>query len=86
MEKEDFAMDRVQIFQKKLWECFQLMKKKKKKFNDISIKMKYKGAKYSFMIVNTDSADKDRWHWWSFLDIDGEDPLVFFDSFGRWLS
>ena len=39
--------------------------------------MKYKGAKYSFMIVNTDSADKDWWHWWSFLDIDGEDPLVF---------
>ena len=30
MEKEDFAMDRVQIFQKKLWECFQLMKKKKR--------------------------------------------------------
>ena len=30
MEKEeDFAMDRVQILQKKLWECFQLMKKKR---------------------------------------------------------
>ena len=40
--------------------------------------MKYKGAKYSFMIVNTDFADKDRWDWWSFLDIDGEDPLFFF--------
>ena len=62
---------------KKVVGVFPANEKKKNEFNDISIKMKYKGAKYSFMIVNTDSADKDWWHWWSFLDIDGEDPLVF---------
>ena len=79
MEKEeDFVMTECKYLKKKLWECFQLMKKKKNEFNDKSIKMKYKGAKYSFMIVNTDFADKDRWDWWSFLDIDGEDPLFFF--------
>ena len=29
------------------------------------------------MIANTDPADKDGWHWWIFLDIDGKDSLFF---------
>ena len=44
------------IFQKTFWECFKLMKKNR--FNDISIEVKNKEAKYPFMIANTDPADK----------------------------
>ena len=34
-------------------------KKKKNRSNEISIEMKNKGAKYLFMIANTDPANKD---------------------------
>ena len=51
------------------------------RFNNVSIELKEKGAKYPFMVANTESADKDGRHWWSFLDIDGGDSQ-FFCSFG----
>ena len=87
-EEEDFRIDSVQFenFIKK--SGVKISKKfmgvfpadEKNRFNDISIEIKNKGAKYSFMIANTDSAGKDEWHLCSFLDINGEDSLFFWKS------
>ena len=41
-----------------------------------------KEGKYSFMIANTDSDDKKGVHWWSVLNIEPRNDLLFFDSFG----
>ena len=40
-----------------------------------------KEGKYSFMIANTDSDDKKGVHWWSVLNIEPRNDLLFFDSF-----
>ena len=82
-EEEDFRIESVQFenfiktsgenISKKFMGVFPA--DEKNRFNDISIEIKNKRAKYSFMIVNTDSAGKDGWHLWSFLDIDGKDSL-----------
>ena len=58
----------------------------KSRLNNGSIELKKKGAKYPFMVANTESADKDGRHWWSFLDIDGEDSQFFFTLLERWVS
>ena len=84
-EEEDFRIDSVQFenFIKKSGENISknfmgvFPADEKNRFNDISIESKNKGAKYSFIIANTDSAGKDGWHLWSFLDIDREDSLFF---------
>ena len=83
--EEDFRIDSVQFenfikksdenISKKIMGVFPA--DRKNRFNNISIEIKNKGAKCSFMIANTDSAGKDGWHLWSFLDIDGEDSLFF---------
>ena len=89
-DEEDFGIDNVQIenfikksgnnISKKVVGVFPA--NEKNRFNDISIEIKNKGAKYPFVIANTNPADKDEWYWWSFLDIDGEDSLFFFNSLG----
>ena len=38
--------------------------------------------KYSFIIANTDSSEKNGVHWCSILDIDPKTDIFFFDSFG----
>ena len=53
----------------------------KNRFNDINLEIRKKGAKYPFMIANTDPANKSEHHWWSFLDIEEENSLFFY-SFG----
>ena len=41
-----------------------------------------KKGKYAFIIVNTDSSDKDGTHWWRTLDIEPQTDLFFFYTFG----
>ena len=38
---------------------------------------------HPFMIANTDPRDKPGVHWWSIIDIEPENELFFFDSFGK---
>ena len=84
-EDEDFGIDNVQIENFIIKSGDNISKNfvglfpadKKNRFNDISVEIKNKGIKYSFMIASTDPVDKDGWHWWSFLDIHGEDSLFF---------
>ena len=38
--------------------------------------------KYPFVIMNTDRANKDGTHWWSFLDLHPKKEIFLFDSFG----
>ena len=41
-----------------------------------------KKGKYFFIIVNTDSSEKGRMHWWSILNIEPKQDIFLFDSFG----
>ena len=41
----------------------------------------HSGAEYTFMIMNTDRADKKGTHWWSFLDLHPKKEIFLFDSF-----
>ena len=41
-----------------------------------------KEGKYPFIMANTDSDDKKGVHWWSVLNIEPRNDLLFFDSFG----
>ena len=43
---------------------------------------KEKNKKYPFIIMNTDRANKDGEHWWSFLDLHPRKEIFLFDSFG----
>ena len=71
MEEEDFGIDNVQIenFIKKsgdnISENFAgvFPADETNRFNHLRTGIKNKGAKYPFMIVNTDPADKDGWYW-----------------------
>ena len=71
MEEEDFGIDRVQIenFIKKSGDNISenfvgvFPADETNRFNDLSTGIKNKGAKYPFMIVHTDPADKDGWYW-----------------------
>ena len=58
----------------------------KNTLNNISIEIKNKGEKYPFIIANTDPAYRGGWHWWSFLDLDGEDSLFFSTFLELWVS
>ena len=40
------------------------------------------GAKYPFVIINTDRSDKKGTHWWSFLNLYPKKETFMFDSFG----
>ena len=40
------------------------------------------GARYPFVIMNTDRSDKKGTHWWSFLDLHTKKEIFLFDSFG----
>ena len=42
-----------------------------------------KNHTYPFMIANTDPRDKAGVHWWAIIDIEPENELFFFDSFGK---
>ena len=87
-EEEDFGIDNVKIenfmnksgdnVSKNILRMFPA--DEKNRLNNINIKIKNKGAKYPFMIANTDTDDKSGWHWWSFLDIVGENSLFFFST------
>ena len=69
-DEEDFGTDNVQIenFIKKSDDNISksfvgvFPADEKKRFNDTSIEIKNKVAKYSFMTANTDPVDKDGWH------------------------
>ena len=71
MEEEDFGIDNVQIenFIKKSGDNISenfvgvFPADETNRFNDLSTGIKNKGAKYPFMIVHTDPADKDGWYW-----------------------
>lgn len=41
----------------------------------------HSGAEYTFIIMNTDRADKKGTHWWSFLDLHPKKEIFLFDSF-----
>ena len=41
-----------------------------------------KKGKYSFVIANNDSAEKDGTNWWSILDIELKTDIFFFDFLG----
>ena len=41
-----------------------------------------KKGKYSFIIANTDSSEKDGTHWWSILNTEPKTDTFFFDFFG----
>ena len=45
-------------------------------------KMMIEKNRYPFIIMNTDSSDKNGTHWWSFLDLHEKKEIVLFDSFG----
>ena len=38
--------------------------------------------RYPFIIMNTDRSDKNRTHWWSFLNLYERKETFLFDSFG----
>ena len=40
------------------------------------------GARYPFIIMNTDRSDKKGTHCWSFLDLHSKKEIFLFDSFG----
>ena len=40
------------------------------------------GAKYPFVIMNTDPNDKKGTYWWSFLGLQPRKEILMFDSFG----
>ena len=40
------------------------------------------GARYPFIIMNTDCSDKKDTHWWSFLDLHPKKRNFLFESFG----
>ena len=40
------------------------------------------GAKYPFVIMDTDRSDENSTHWWSFLDLHPRKEIFMFDSFG----
>ena len=40
------------------------------------------GARYPFIIINTDRRDKNGTHWWSFLNLHPKKEIFLFDSFG----
>ena len=40
------------------------------------------GARYPFIIMNTDCSDKKDTHWWSFLYLHAKKRSFLFDSFG----
>ena len=40
------------------------------------------GARYPFIVMNTDRSDKKGTHWWSFLDLHPKKEIFLFDSFG----
>ena len=44
--------------------------------------IKWRNAKYSFAIFNTDKENEPGVHWWSFFDIQPKNNLFLFDSFG----
>ena len=44
--------------------------------------MNGKGARYSFIIMNTDCSNKKDTHWWNFLDLHLKKEIFLFDSFG----
>ena len=52
------------------------------KFISFHEMVKEKNKKYPFIIMNTDRADKDGTHWWSFLDLHPRKEIFLFDSFG----
>ena len=39
-------------------------------------------GKYLFIIANTDASDKPGVHWWSMIDIEPRNDIIFFYSFG----
>ena len=41
-----------------------------------------KGARYPFIIMNTDCSNKKGMHWWSFLDLHPKKEIFLFDSVG----
>ena len=40
------------------------------------------GARYPFIIMNTNCSDKKGTHWWSFLDLHPKKEIFLYDSFG----
>ena len=52
------------------------------KFINHAAMISKKKGKYSFIIVNTDSSEKGRMHWWSILNIEPKQDIFLFDSFG----
>ena len=44
--------------------------------------MMYLKDKYPFVIMSTDSSDKNGTHWWSFLDLQERKEIFLFHSFG----
>ena len=53
------------------------------KYMDFYIIIKNRNAKYPFAIFNTVKENKPGKHWWSFLDIQPKNQLVFI-RFIRW--
>ena len=51
------------------------------KFINHAAMISEKKGKYSFVIANTDSSEKDGTHWWSILRIEPKTDIFFFDSF-----
>ena len=52
------------------------------KFISFHSMMTETGARYLFIIMNTDRSDKKCTHWWSFLDLHPKKEILLFDSFG----
>ena len=52
------------------------------KFINHATMIEDKKGKYSFIIANRDSSNKDGVHWWSILNIEPSNDIFFFDSFG----
>ena len=52
------------------------------KFIKITDLVRHGNTKYPFMILNTDRADKNGTHWWSFLEISTKEQIFLFDSYG----
>ena len=48
------------------------------RFIDYKSMIPEKKDKYPFIVVNTDSSDKNGMHWWSNLDIEPKTDLYFF--------
>ena len=52
------------------------------RFIDYKTMISEKEGKHPFIIVNTDSDDKDGTQWWNIMDIEPKTDLLFFDTFG----